>query len=354
MSALAVHDDGAPARSARPVLARSPVDALVSAATAAVIAWLAWKLARWAVLDATWSGDGIEACHARGGACWAFVRDKARLILFGTYPFEAQWRAALAIALVVALFGATAVPRLRRPGLAWAWLAGAAAVVVLLGGGVAGLTPVDTSRWGGLPLTLVLATVGLALAFPLGVALALARTSRLPVPRLLATTYVELVRGVPLVTVLFMASVMFPLFLPSGWNLDKLVRAQAGIVLFAAAYLAEVVRGGLQTVPRGQVEAAQALGLGYAGTMRHVVLPQALGAVVPPLVNTAIGLFKDTSLVVVIGLLDLTNAAKLAMSDPRWLGAVVEGYAFIGLLYFGFCFTLSKLSQSLERSRAHG
>lgn len=325
-------------------------DLALTALLATWLGWLAYRLVRWGVLDATWTADDITGCHARDGACWAFVRDKARLIFFGLYPYEQQWRAALATALVIVLFAATAIPRLRRPALAYAWLASAALATALLRGGFAGLAPVETDRWGGLPLTLLLATVGLALAFPLGVILALARTSELPVPRVLATAYVELVRGVPLVTVLFMASVMVPLFLPPGWNLDKLVRAQIGIVLFAAAYLAEVVRGGLNTVPRGQLEAARAMGFGYLGTMRFVVMPQALRAVVPPLVNTAIGLFKDTSLVVVIGLLDLTNAAKSAMSDPRWLGAVLEGYVVVGAVYFAFCFALSKLSRTLEIS----
>jgi general L-amino acid transport system permease protein len=327
---------------------RSPIEVAFTAILVAAGAWLAFRVGRWALVDATWSGDGIEACRARGGACWAFVRDKARLILFGTYPYDQQWRAALASLVVVGLFAATGLPRLRRPGLAWAWAGSAAVVVALMRGGFLGLTHVETARWGGLPLTLLLATVGIVAAFPIGVLLALARWSRWPVPRALATAYVETIRGVPLVTMLFMASVMLPLFLPRGWDLDKLVRAQIAIVLFVAAYLCEVVRGGLNAIPRGQLEAARSLGLGAAQAMRFVVLPQALRAVVPPLVNTAIGLFKDTSLVVVIGLLDLTNAAKLAMSDPAWLGAFAEGYLFIGAIYLAFCLALSRLSRSFE------
>ncbi len=326
-------------------------DVALTAILTGLLGWLAYRVVRWGIVDATWSAADVNGCHAHDGACWAFVRDKARLIFFGLYPFAEQWRAALATALVIVLFGASAVARLRRPGLAVAWLVATLAVVALLRGGFWGLALVETDRWGGLPLTLLLATVGLGLAFPLGVLLALARNSGLLVLRALAIAYVEAVRGVPLVTLLFMASVMVPLFLPPGWNLDKLVRAQLGIVLFAAAYLAEVVRGGLNTVPRGQVEAARAMGFGYSGTMRFVVMPQALRAVVPPLVNTAIGLFKDTSLVVVIGLLDLTNAAKSAMSDPKWLGAVVEGYVVVGAVYFAFCAVLSKLGRSFERPR---
>lgn len=216
-------------------------------------------------------------------------------------------------------------------------------------GGVFGLDYVDTNRWGGLPLTLTLSVVGLALAFPLGVLLALGRTSNLPVVKALSVVYIEAIRGVPLISILFMASVMFPLFLPQGMTIDKVLRAQIGLILFAAAYLAEVVRGGLQAIPKGQYEAAEALGLSYWQRTRLIILPQAMALVIPPLVNTFIGFFKDTSLVIIIGLLDLLSTAKAALTDPAWRGFYKEAYLFIGLIYFAFCYALSRYSMYLER-----
>jgi len=212
-----------------------------------------------------------------------------------------------------------------------------------------GLTAVDTARWGGIPLTIMLSTIGLAVAFPLSILVALGRRSRLPGIRTICVLYVELIRGVPLISVLFMASFMFPLFLPAGWTIDVLVRVQVGIILFSAAYLAEVVRGGLQALPRGQIEAAASLGLSYWQTARKVVLPQSLRLVVPAIMNTFIGTFKDTSLVTIVSLYDLTGALQLALGDSDWRKFFLEGQLFVAAIYFVFCFAMSRYSQWIER-----
>ena len=227
-------------------------------------------------------------------------------------------------------------------------------VAVLMWGGVFGLTYIENSLWGGLPLTLMLATFGIALAFPLGVVLALGRRSKMPAIKSICVVYIELIRGVPLISLLFMASVMLPLFLPEGFTIDKLLRALIAIVLFAAAYIAETVRGGLQSIPKGQYEGAESLGLGYWQQMRLVILPQALKVVIPPLVGIFIAMFKDTSLVVIIGIFDLTLAAKAALTDQVWRGFSVEVYLFISVIYFVFCFSMSRYSQLLEQRLATG
>jgi general L-amino acid transport system permease protein len=219
-------------------------------------------------------------------------------------------------------------------------------------GGVFGLAYVENGRWGGLILTLILASFGMAFAFPLSIVLALGRRSQMPMVRAACVAYIELVRGVPLISVLFMASVMLPLFLPSGMTFDKLLRAQLALILFAAAYLAEVVRGGLQAIPHHQYEAAEALGLSYAQRTLHVILPQALRVSIPPLVNTFIGLFKDTSLVLIIGLFDLLSTIKVSLQDPAWAGFGIEAYLFASAVYFVFCHAMSRYSRGLERGRA--
>jgi general L-amino acid transport system permease protein len=221
-------------------------------------------------------------------------------------------------------------------------------------GGVLGMPYVPTENWGGLPLTLILSVTACVFGFPLGVLLALGRRSRLPAIRSVCVAYIELIRGVPLITVLFMASVMFPLFMPPGVNFDKLLRAQIALILFSAAYLAEVVRGGLQAVPKGQYEAADSLGLNYLQKTAFIVLPQALRIVIPALVNTFIGTFKDTSLVIIIGVFDLLNAAKTALQDPPWRGSYWEVYLFIAAIYFAFCFFMSRYSQNLEARLQQG
>ena len=281
--------------------------------------------------DLDCSGNDTTACRAiRGlGACWAVIPEKFRFILFGTYPFDQQWRPALATLTFIALFYC-------RAGAAggarnWCWYGPPRwpLIGLLMWGGIFGLPYVSQDRWGGLPVTLILATFGLAFGFPLGILVALGRRSKLPAIRSICVLYVELIRGVPLISLLFMASVMFPLFMPDGVNIDKLLRAQIAFVLYAGAYLAEVMRGGLQAVPRGQHEAADALGLSYWKKNGLIILPQAIRHVIPPLVNTFIAFFKDTSLVLIIGIFDLLTTAKTAIVDPAWQSFSVEVYLFV-------------------------
>lgn len=325
----------------------------------------------WAFIEATWSGNGA-ACQAHpGGACWAFIATKLRFITFGFYPPEDQWRPAAMMGLCLGMIAVSAMPIFWRRGLLYAWGAVFVAMFVLMYGmpsittpafrilgfdvpafTTPGLTIHGTRQWGGLPLTIMLSTIGLVGAFPVGILLALGRRSELPIVRVLSVAYIELIRGVPLVTVLFMSSILFPLLLPEGATVDKLLRAQVALIMFAAAYIAEIVRGGLQAMPRGQFEAAKALGLSYSLTMRKIILPQALKIVIPALVNTAIGFFKDTTLVIIIGLFDFLNAIKAALTDPGWLGFHIEGYVFAAAVYFCFCFTISRYSLWLEKKLA--
>ncbi|HZR87949.1 MAG TPA: amino acid ABC transporter permease [Bradyrhizobium sp.] len=325
---------------------------LITLLLIAVLAKLLASLARWGLWDAIFSvpGNDTSACRAaRGfGACWAVIPEKYRFILFGTYPFDQQWRPAVATVVFIALFFLSTRRTLWGRKLIYLWAAALVLIGVLMWGGVLGMPFVVQDRWGGLPVTLILATFGLAFGFPLGILVALGRRSKLPAIRALCVLYVELIRGVPLISLLFMASVMFPLFMPDGVNIDKLLRAQIAIVLYAGAYLAEVIRGGLQAVPRGQHEAADALGLSYWRKQRLIILPQAIRHVIPPLVNTFIAFFKDTSLVLIIGIFDLLTTAKTAIIDPAWQSFSVEVYAFVAVIYFGFCFAMSRYSSSLE------
>jgi general L-amino acid transport system permease protein len=322
-----------------------------------LIAFLSWALFN-AVWSVPYSATGIAqtaVCqNLKGiGACWAVIADKYRLILFGRYPYDEQWRPALVVAIFIGLYVVSAMRRFWRKELGLIWIAALIVVGVLMWGGIFGLAPVTDDFWGGLPITLILATFGLAFGFPLAILVALGRRSReLPAVRILCVVYVELIRGVPLLSVLFMASVMFPLFMPAGVNVDKLLRAQIAFILFAAAYLAEVVRGGLQALPKGQAEAADALGLSYWKKTGFIILPQALRLVIPPLVNTFIGFFKDTSLVLIIGLFDLLTMGKVALSDPPWQSFSTEVYIWLGLIYIAFCYAMSRYSRGLEQ--AHG
>lgn len=339
--------------------ARFFTNGLSSLVTLAIL-YLAWKVippfVDWALVQAVWSPGNPRLCRAVAGqgACWAFIADKYRFILFGTFPVEQHWRPALAMTILITLYALTALRHARGYRLAIVWLAGLGAIGALMWGGVPGLSYVENERWGGLTLTLLLATFGLAFAFPLAILLALARRSDMPVVRWLAIAYIETIRGVPLVSVLFMASVLLPLFLPGGVSIDKLLRAQVAMICFAAAYLAEVVRGGSQAIPRQQEEAAQALGLGYWQRSWFVVLPQALRIAIPPLVNTCIGFFKDTSLVVIIGLFDFLTTIKVSLSEPEWSGFGVEAYLFAAAGYFLFCYPMSRYSRTLERQAAAG
>jgi general L-amino acid transport system permease protein len=303
---------------------------------------------RWAFVDAIWSAPNGPACRGNG-ACWAFISEKIRFILFGRYPYAEHWRPLFVVVVFIAMILASCDRRLWGRPLAAVWLVGLALVAGLMWGGALGLTYVPTELWNGLPLTLILAVVGMIFAFPFAILLALGRRSNLPAVRSICVAYIELVRGVPLITVLFMASVMLPLFLPTGFTIDKLLRAQIAFILFAAAYLAEVVRGGLQAIPKGQTEAADSLGLTYWQRTRLIILPQALATVIPPLVNTFIGMFKDTSLVIIIGLFDLLGTVNAALGDANWQGFYLEAYVVVAAIYFCFCFFMSRYSQMLER-----
>ena len=313
-------------------------------------------LIRWAVVDAVWTAD-VQACHDAHGACWGVVREKFRFILFGRYPFEAHWRALISTLLLLALILASCMRFFWKPWLAALWLVVLVVYFTLMHGGVLGLSAVDTDMWSGLPLTILLASLSMVMAFPIAIFIALGRGSGMPAIRSLCTVYVELLRGVPLISVLFMASFMFPLLLPQGMRIDVLVRVLAGITLFAAAYMAEVIRGGLQAVPKGQLEAAATLGLGYWQIQRKIVLPQALTMVVPGLMNNFISTFKDTSLVAIVSLYELTGAMGMAINaDADWRAFRLEGYLFIASIYFVGCFAMSRYSlwveQQLHRSRA--
>jgi general L-amino acid transport system permease protein len=333
----------------------SVTSTLITLTLVYLIAYGAISLFQWGIVNAVWfvPDNRTQACRSvRGlGACWAVVREKYRFVLFGTYPFDEQWRPALAILLFVLLYCLSAIRSFWRAELALVWIAVLTVIAWLMWGGTLGLSYVSQDRWGGLPVTLILATFGLALGFPLGIFVALGRRSELPAIKALCVLYVELIRGVPLVSLLFMASVMFPLFMPDGFNIDKLLRAQIAIILFAGAYLAEVVRAGLQAVPRGQSESAMALGLSYWKRTRLIILPQALRHVIPPLVNTFIAFFKDTSLVLIIGIFDLLTAAKTSIIDPAWQSFSVEIYILVGMVYFMFCFAMSRYSRSLEATQ---
>jgi general L-amino acid transport system permease protein len=325
------------------------VSRVLTIALVVLIAAALVPFAHWALIDAVWRPDAA-ACRAAHGACWGFIVEKHRFILFGTYPYDEHWRPAIATVVLLALWIVSAMRAFWRPWLALVWAGGLALIGVLMWGGVFGLPYVENERWGGLILTLLLSTFGLASAFPLSILLALGRRSTLPLIRALCIVYIELIRGVPLISLLFMASVMLPLFLPGGMTIDKLARAQIALVLFAAAYLAEVVRGGLQAIPKEQYEMADALGLTYWQKTLYVVLPQALRIAVPPLVNTFVGFFKDTSLVLIIGLFDLLSTVKVALTEPAWNGFGVEAYLFAALVYFVFCFAMSRYSRRFERA----
>ena len=321
--------------------------------------WLLWQLVppllQWALFNADFSGVSREDCTS-GGACWVFIKARFWQFMYGFYPVDQRWRVNLAFLILIGALIPLFLPRVRHK------LALAAAILLLYPivayclfyGGVLGLPVVETALWGGLFLTLVIAGVGIVASLPLGILFALGRRSDMPIVRAICITFIEVMRGVPLITILFMASVMLPLFLPPGVNFDKLLRALVGVSLFSAAYMAEVVRGGLQAIPKGQYEAAQALGLTYWKMMGLIVLPQALRIVIPGIVNTLIGLFKDTTLVLIIGLFDLLGIVKAALTDASWIGFATEGYVFAGFCFWVFCFAMSRYSIYVERKLGSG
>lgn len=329
---------------------KSPLQLVITGLLLAGLVYWAWPVFEWLYFKAQFTGTDRSACTSEG-ACWVFVRQRLDQFIFGFYEVSERWRP-----IVVAGLWALGFIPLRWthfPGRKWilpillvllpisSWY--------ILRGGFWGLPLVETSRWGGLMLTLLISAIGISLSLPLGILLALGRRSELPLLRWITVAFIEFWRGIPLITVLFMASVMLPFFLPPGVEFDKLLRCLVGVVLFTSAYMAEVVRAGLQAVPKGQHEAAAALGLGYWQSMGLVILPQALRQVIPGIVNTFISLFKDTSLVLIIGMFDLLGMVQAASTDPEWMGFAMEGYVFAGFVFWMFCFSMSRTSLRLEK-----
>ncbi|ASS57537.1 amino acid ABC transporter permease [Rhizobium leguminosarum] len=343
-------------------LLATPKDVILTILALALIAWAVPHLVNWLFIQAVWSGPDRTFCATTiqggvqpdgwSGACWAFVSAKYDQFIFGRYPLDERWRPAIVGILFIVLLVPMLIPSAPRKGLNAILLFAVLPVLAfwLLHGGF-GLEVVDTPLWGGLMVTLVLSFVGIAVSLPCGILLALGRRSKMPVIRMLCVTFIEVIRGVPLITVLFMASVMLPLFLPTGWNVDKLLRALIGVSIFTSAYMAEVIRGGLQAIPKGQFEGADSLGLGYWQKTRLIIMPQAIKLVIPSIVNTFIGTFKDTSLVTIIGMFDLLGIVKLNFSDANWASAVtpITGLIFAGFIFWLFCFGMSRYSGFMER-----
>lgn len=340
-------------RWAKKSLFPTPGQSLISLVLILFLGMLFLEAFQWLIIDSVWEGTSVT-CRKSEGACLVFLREKATFILFGFYPRELLWRP---LAALLILFGY--ILYAKNPSK-WDRKTFWNAVIVfplcfyLMKGGKFGLELVPPSKWGGLPLTVMLATVGIIFSYPLGIILALGRAGKLPLVKSVCIVIIELIRGVPLISFLFMSSLMFPLFLPEGVNIHELIRAQAAIIIFMSAYMAEVVRGGLASIPKGQYEAADALGLGYWKKMGLVILPQALRIVIPPTVNTFIGMFKDTSLVIIIALFDLMNTTKTSQQDTDWLGFSLEAYLFAAVIYFIFCYSMSSYSKKLEIEFAPG
>ena len=383
-------------------------NSLTTVVLALVFGWLLSWFLNWALFTATFTAETGAECRGHG-ACWALITEKYRYIFFGSFPFEQHWRPLFAVIAMLAMLILSADRRMWNKRLLLIWGAGTFVTFLLMFGqlhisiglilfvalaagglgmilrstiaspaelngwralaaigatglvlrivgvlpawsvGIAPFSYVETGLWGGIPVTLILATYGLAFAFPFGILLALGRRSNLPLIKGLCVGFIELIRGVPLISLLIMASVMLPLFLPSGMTIDKFLRAQVAVILFAGAYIAEIIRGGLQSLPKGQFEAADAMGLNYAQKTALIILPQALRVVIPPLINTFIGFFKDTSLVLIIGIFDLLTSGKVAVADPIWQQFSTEVYIMLALIYFCFCYSMSRYSRGLER-----
>ncbi len=326
--------------------------------------WLIPPLLNFLIFDATWIGDDRAACMAtpdrpRVGACWAFVSERINFFIYGFYPIQERWRVDIFFALLgigIVWLLASWAPNKRLAAIYFFIVLPIVSLMLLLGFAPLGLSYVSTSLWGGILVTVVVSAVGIVFSLPLGIILALGRRSSMPAVRLFSIIFIEFVRGVPLITVLFMASVMLPLFVPEAWSPDKLLRALIGVALFAAAYMAEVVRAGLQAIPRGQYEGAQALGLSYWKMMGLIILPQALRITIPNIVNSNIALFKDTTLVFIVGIFDFLRTIEVARIDPKWATPVTSttGYAFAAIFYFVCCWMMSRYAKGVERRLATG
>jgi general L-amino acid transport system permease protein len=340
-------------------LLSTPFNIALTILIALLFAWAIPELVKFLVIDAVWSGSKRDAClesviqHREIGACWPFVWERLPYFIYGSYPISERWRvdvffAMLAIGILWLLW--LSAPRRDLAAVYFFVVLPAASFILLTGWAAIGLQPVDTVLWGGVLVTIVVASVGIVVSLPLGILLALGRRSHMPVVRSLSVIFIEFVRGVPLVTVLFMAGVMLPLFMPEQLSPDKLVRALVGIALFASAYMAEVVRAGLQAIPKGQYEGAMAIGLRYWQMMRLIVLPQALKVTIPNIVNTYIGLFKDTTLVFIVGIFDLLRTIEVARIDPKWATPVTSttGYAVAAIFYLVFCYGMSRYARAME------
>lgn len=330
------------------LLLGSPLNAFLTLLFGALLAVAIPPMLRWAVLDAVLFDPNPNACRAASGACWSFIYAKSGQLLFGIYPVDERWRPAVVCLLILVLLGWSVRPASWTPRLLTMWIGALALIVWLMGGGL-GLSEVPTSSWGGLPVTLILTVVAIGIAFPIGILLALARRSAMPAVRITAIMAIETVRGLPLLSILFVASIMLPLFLPEALLPDKFVRALVALTFFAAAYLAEVIRGGLQAIPKGQYEAAAALGLPFWSTQYLVILPQAIRVVIPALANTIIVMIKNTSLVLVVGLFDLISSGKAALADPAWPSPAAETFLFIGAIFFALSFSFARFADFLER-----
>ncbi|HEX8663355.1 MAG TPA: amino acid ABC transporter permease [Beijerinckiaceae bacterium] len=341
-----------------------PVNTILTLIALYLIYILVPPILRFLFIDAVWTGANRDACRPEVlkqpvGACWAYVANKINYFVYGSYPAAERWRVDLFFLLLAVGVGWMlwlGAPKRTLGAIYFFAVFPILAFILLTGSGWLGLAPVPTAFWGGILVTIVVSTVGIVFALPLGVVLALGRRSKLPVIRMFSVIFIEFVRGVPLITVLFMANTMLPLFLPEGMTVDRLLRPLVGVAIFASAYMAEVVRGGLQAIPKGQYEGAMSLGLNYWQTNVFIILPQALKIVIPGIVNTFIGLFKDTTLVAIVGIFDLIKTIEASRVDPVWSAPTINatGYTFAAIFYFVFCFGMSRYSIAVERRLAAG
>jgi general L-amino acid transport system permease protein len=342
----------------------SPLNIALTIVFALLVVWIVPPLVKFLIVDAVWDGATRADCLARSdhpvmGACWAFVKDRINFFTYGFYPIDERWRVNtffVLLALGVGWMAWLDAPYRKLGAIYFFILMPVASIVLLLGFPWLGLERVSTAQWGGILVTIVVAAVGIVASLPLGILLALGRRSQMPAVRLCSVVFIEFVRGVPLITVLFMASVMLPLFVPETWSPDKFLRALVGVALFSAAYMAEVVRAGLQAIPKGQIEAAAAVGLGYWRTMQLIVLPQALRITIPNIVNSTVALFKDTTLVFIVGIFDFLKTIEAARTDPTWATPVTSttGYAFAAILYLICCYGMSRYARMVETRLARG
>lgn len=342
----------------------TPTNMVLTALTVLLLLWIIPDALKFLFFDAVWTGTDRNACleavqHREIGACWPFVWERLPYFIYGSYPIPERWRVDVFFALLavgIAWMLWLQAPRRDLGAIYFFIVLPIVSFILLRGAPWLGLYHVDTTLWGGVLVTIVVGTVGIIFSLPLGILLALGRQSRMPTVRTLSIMFIEFVRGVPLITVLFMASVMLPLFVPEEYSPDKLVRALVGIALFASAYMAEVVRAGLAAIPKGQYEGAMAVGLGYRTMMQLIVLPQALRITIPNIVNTYIGLFKDTSLVFIVGIFDILHTIEVSRIDPKWATPTTSatGYAVAALFYWVFCYGMSRYARATEARLAKG